>query len=268
MNYRLALPSFLIALSLLSCNNREASDAPSLLDITQESNTIDTVSTANTDAVAANEVKPLEASKSTDTVHLGIDISRYQGQILKTIKASDSIRFLICKATQGVKYVDPDFRMNWHGIKEMGIVRGAYHFYVADSDPVEQATHFANMIDDLEATDLPPVLDVEQGSLSPKSDTKNLSANVLLFLKEIESRTGRKPILYTGYAFGQQYLKHPEFANYDLWLAEYSKADKPKVPSTWSKKGFTIWQRSETYSLEHKQTDLDVYYGLLEDLIN
>ncbi len=261
MSYIRVLYCIFLALSSVSCYQKIGSVAPSLLDITQKSDAIDTV------VIPTNVSRPIVVSNPTDTVHLGIDISHYQGQILKTIQASDSIRFLICKATQGVKYIDPDFRTNWHSIKEMGILRGAYHFYLADEDPVIQATHFANTINDLEASDLPPILDVEQGSLTPKSDLKSLSSNVLLFLKELEKQTNRKPILYTGYAFGQQYLKNPEFANYDLWLAEYSKASKPKIPSTWSKKGFKIWQRSESYSLEHKQTDLDVYYGQLEDLI-
>lgn len=263
MNFKYALFCSLQAVFLLACAEVKVSETPqaSLLDIVQQISVY-----TPPEPVTAPEVQSLPTN-SEELVHHGIDISHYQGDILKELKPTDSIRFLICKATQGMSYVDPFFRTNWHEIQAMGVIRGAYHFFVCDDDPLAQATHFVNSIEGLQSTDLAPVLDVEQGSMSPKTDVKKIEDNVLVFLKEVERRTNRKPILYTGYAFGQQYLKNPVFADYELWLAEYSKADEPKIPTTWQKKGYKIWQRSESYTLEHEKTDLDVFYGKLEDLV-
>ena len=43
----------------------------------------------------------------------GIDISSYQGDEVRFINAhKDSLGFIICKATQGAYYTDPDFTKN------------------------------------------------------------------------------------------------------------------------------------------------------------
>ena len=60
----------------------------------------------------------------------GIDISMYQGKEVGEIhKKNDSLGFIICKATEGITYTDPDFSYNWKNIKEKSFIRGAYHFY-------------------------------------------------------------------------------------------------------------------------------------------
>ena len=42
----------------------------------------------------------------------GIDISKWNGNEAEEIEPKDSITFVICKATQGIKLVDPDFKQN------------------------------------------------------------------------------------------------------------------------------------------------------------
>ena len=58
-----------------------------------------------------------------------------------------------------------------------------------------------------------------------------------------------------------------EFANYDLWLAEYSGNEKPKVPNTWKEKGYKIWQKSASYKIDSKNVDFDEYTGLLNEIV-
>jgi lysozyme len=200
--------------------------------------------------------------------HYGIDISRYQGNILMEMEPKDSLRFLICKATQGVNYVDPDYRKNWREIEEKGLIRGAYHFYVCEEDPVEQANHFLYNVSDLESTDIAPILDIEQGGLSSSVTNEQMENDILIFLKTIEQKCKRKPIIYTDYAFAQEYLRNPDFTYYDLWLAEYTGKNRPQIPTLWASKGFKIWQRSDTYNADHRKTDLDISFGPLSDLVN
>lgn len=211
--------------------------------------------------------KVVSVKNSTDTVLYGIDISRYQGNLVTEITTADGLHFAICKATQGVTYVDPEFRLNWQTITEKGLIRGAYHFYVCSDDPVQQAQHFSETISDIKNDDIAPVLDIEQGSMSSTTNVAQMQKDILIFLQNVEKQTGRKPILYTDYAFAQQYLLSPAFAAYDLWLAEYSGAPQPKVPETWKTKGYKIWQKSDSYDVNSQQIDYDVHFGTVAELI-
>jgi lysozyme len=59
----------------------------------------------------------------------GIDISKFQGNEINQLnKQTDQLTFIICKATEGITYTDPDFKTNWPMIQSKGYVRGAYHF--------------------------------------------------------------------------------------------------------------------------------------------
>lgn len=200
-------------------------------------------------------------------IHYGMDISHFQGNIVDAINVKDSLRFIICKATQGDSFVDPDFRMNWREIEEKGLIRGTYHFYVCTDDPLDQANHFINNASDITTKDIAPILDIEQGSMSKNVSADQMEKDILIFLKIVEQKTKRKPIIYTDYAFAQEYLKNSIFAEYDLWLAEYTSDKNPRIPDTWKNRGFKIWQKTASYNLDSRMADLDVYYGLLKDIV-
>ncbi len=42
----------------------------------------------------------------------GIDVSKYQHSEIDEIDEADSLSFIICKATEGITYVDPKFKQN------------------------------------------------------------------------------------------------------------------------------------------------------------
>jgi len=215
----------------------------------------------------AEKPEPSMAKSVNDTTHCGLDISSYQGGLVKLLASGQKIQFIFCKATQGVTYVDPDFRTNWRTIPQKGFIRGAYHFYMCADDPIAQAQHFASQISDIQAGDMAPVLDIEQGCMTPTTNATKMQSDILIFLKELEKLTGRRPMLYTDFAFANQYLKETALQAYDLWLAEYSGTAQPRVPTLWKNKGYKIWQRSDNYSIDSEQTDFDVFYGPLSDLV-
>ncbi len=254
---QLFLILFIIALSL-ACDVQKGSDWGSLMDITDQPETKEqTQSTSNSN--------PLFKSRSK--VHHGIDISHFQGDIVQKLDAGDSLRFAICKATQGEYFVDPDFRMNWNLIKEKGMIRGTYHFYDCSVDPVKQANHFTSQASDISKMDIAPILDIEQGSMTSSVSGEQMVEDILVFLQTVEKTLDRQPILYTDYAFAQEYLKDPALSKYNLWLAEYSGKEKPFIPNLWKEKGFKIWQKSDTYSAHSTQLDFDVYFGDLYNLV-
>ena len=203
---------------------------------------------------------PFVFVQQTDSV-FGIDISRYQGDLMKDINTMDTLHFVICKATEGVDYVDPDFFSNWHLIRRKGLVRGAYHFYQNSDDPIRQAEHFIAMIRDLDSLDLPPVLDIEEISLKGPLKSAGLKNNLLLFLEHVAQRTKRKPMIYTDLFFADTYLNSSAFSDYPLWLAEYSGNNRPRLPQAWKGKQYVIWQKKDNYKIDSHNADFDVFNG-------
>lgn len=202
-----------------------------------------------------------------DEKHYGIDISHFQGNLVELIDKKSPIQFIICKATQGTTFLDPDFRSNWREIRQKGFIRGAYHFYDNSADPIQQAAFYGRHISDMDASDIPPILDIEQASLKIETSAQQLENEILDFLQHIEKLTGRKPMLYTNYAFAQQHLSNPALSQYRLWLADYNGKDKPSIPDLWKNTGFSIWQRSDNYHTDAEQTDLDVVFGPLKNIL-
>lgn len=249
------IPGILIVV-LCSCSNTENQQKTSLLDLAEE---VD--STMQQSSHVLDRFDGWEQRR-----YYGIDISHYQGDVIELMKSTDSLHFVIAKATEGIHYIDPDFRSNWREIKERGLIRGAYHFYRFGDDPIKQAQHFAEQITDIEYSDIAPVVDVEGGSLSQSVSKQQMNADLMKFLQHLENATKRKPIIYTNTSFSDEYFTDSDLSNYELWLAEYTK-NKPRVPELWKESGYLIWQNSQSYNDYSITTDFDVFYGRLNELI-
>lgn len=192
----------------------------------------------------------------------GIDVSHWNGNIVEDLPQKDDLKFVICKSTQGESDVDPDFEKNWSFLKEKDIMKGTYHFYVYSLDPIKQADHFCNTVGDMKAADFPLIIDIEELSLPRKAiDHQKLKADILKFLKRVEEKTNRIPIIYSDYSFLNTYLNHSVFSKYPLWLAEYSHATKPNIPKTWQEKGCLIWQKTDRYDIDSDDSDFDIFYN-------
>src|SRR5580765_6643007 len=83
----------------------------------------------------------------------GIDVSHYQGTVDWAKVAASGRKFGIAKATEGTGYVDASFAANWAAMANAGVIRGAYHYFHANLDPVTQAQHFVNTMGALGAGD-------------------------------------------------------------------------------------------------------------------
>nr|WP_294902672.1 glycoside hydrolase family 25 protein [uncultured Lacibacter sp.] len=171
----------------------------------------------------------------------GIDVSRYQNIInWDAVKGMNvegvQISFAFIKATEGVGSTDFHFKRNWRKAKDAGVVRGAYHFFIATKDGTVQAKNFIKQVK-LQEGDLPPVLDVEQTYGISKTV---LQQRVKAFLYATELAYGVKPIIYTNADFYRQYLKD-EFEDYPLWVAHYLRPMAPRIERDWH-----FWQHSES----------------------
>jgi lysozyme len=170
----------------------------------------------------------------------GVDVSKYQGFIawkkLQQMREKDiRLHFAFIKATEGLGKVDAQFERNWRESKKAGMIRGAYHFFLATKDGKAQAKHFLRTVS-LAPGDLPPVLDIEQlYGVSPDKMRKEVKA----WLITVEQATGVRPILYTYVNFYERYLGN-DFNDYILWAAHYFQPEKPRIQREWH-----FWQHSE-----------------------
>ena len=173
------------------------------------------------------------------TIH-GIDVSKYQNVIdwlsVKEMKVDDvQVGFVFIKATEGLGNEDAFFQRNWKKAKNAGIIRGAYHFFLATKSGKEQAENFINSVK-IESDDLPPVLDVEQAYGVPAD---KLRERVKEWIETIRNYYSITPIIYTNVEFYKQYLKD-DFDSYPLWIAHYLQKERPRIYRDWS-----FWQHSE-----------------------
>lgn len=188
----------------------------------------------------------------------GIDVSKHQGTIkwpaVKQMQDKDvQIGFAFIKATEGLGNVDKQFRRNWAKAKDAGMVRGAYHFFIATKSGKAQALNFINTVR-LQPGDLPPVLDIEQlYRVKPAQMRKEIKA----WLEMVENAYGVRPILYTYVDFYEQYLG-AEFDGYPLWVAHYMQPERPRINRRW-----LFWQHAETGYVNgiRSRVDFNVFSG-------
>lgn len=195
----------------------------------------------------------------------GFDISHYQRKediqwdSLSIGNRTIPLKFVVLRASMGNRKLDKNFDHFWETAKQHQLIRGAYHFYRPDEDPVMQANSFLSVAK-LESGDLPPILDIEK---NPRKKSKEqLVSDLKVWLKIMEETYGQKPIIYTYYHYYKDYLKG-EFDGYPLWLANYNDVPTPSPDDEWQ-----FWQFSENgivYGINSK-VDLDIYNGNLWSL--
>ncbi|MCA1567216.1 MAG: glycoside hydrolase family 25 protein [Acidobacteria bacterium] len=171
----------------------------------------------------------------------GIDVSHYQGAVNWREVKGAGCAFAFAKATESTSIVDPEFAANWSGMKSVGLVRGAYHFFRPEQNAVEQANHFLQVVQ-LEPGDLPPVIDIE---LNDGVMGGALIAGVGNWIDTVAQATGMTPMIYTATYFWNEYM-NDGFGKFPLWLAHYSSAPEP-LPKGWA--NWTFWQYSQSLSI-------------------
>lgn len=195
----------------------------------------------------------------------GIDISHYQRKqdiqwdSLSVGNRTLPIEFVVMRSTMGNRSKDKHFQEFWTKAKEHNILRGAYHFYRADEDPVFQANNFLAQVK-LESGDLPPILDIEK--IPRRKSKENLIADLKIWCKIVEEAYGKKPIIYTYYYYYKDFIKG-EFEDYPIWIANYNDVPAPSPNEDWD-----FWQFTENgivYGINTK-VDVDIYNGNLWSL--
>ncbi len=211
------------------------------------------------------------------TKEIGIDVSNHNGNSIDWLSVKNSdVSFAFAKATEGITFADHCFEKNWKQMKAAGLLRGAYHFFRPLRDAKEQAQNFLKVVGELEAKDLPPVLDLEHYPEYVEEEWKQISLKerierVQQWLDIVEGTTGRKSLIYTSYGFWKYYMDNTQaFTKYPLWVANYTTKAQPLVPANnWGGNGWLFWQYTETGSVAGIKgyVDRNRFSGSFEKLI-
>lgn len=192
------------------------------------------------------------------TIH-GIDVSHHNDEInwtlVKQMNVSGiKIHFAFIKATQGINFVDSEFKANWQGTKKAGIVRGAYHYFTENASGVEQARHFINTVGDIYPGDMPPVLDIEENK---SWSLQKLNDEALAFVQTLEAHYKIKPIIYTFVNYYNEKIDK-RFSAYPFWAAHYNEKQAPNSNRNW-----IIWQHNEHGNVSgiNEDVDFNVFNG-------
>jgi GH25 family lysozyme M1 (1,4-beta-N-acetylmuramidase) len=213
---------------------------------------------------------------SAGTRAMGIDVSRFQGAIVWPSVAGAGVRFAFVQASRGsgadctVKPLqcgaDPYFATNRAAAETAGIRVGAYHRAFASggtiadarADALAESDVFLASVGTLQAGELIPVLDVETPFTGMTSTT--LRTWIRVFVKRVNKRLGRKPMIYTNGTSWAATGNTKEFAKakYPLWIAEWG-VSSPGVPAfNWGGRGYSVWQFTSSGSVAGISGNVDM----------
>lgn len=210
--------------------------------------------------------KPI-ATKSQNIL-TGVDVSAWQDAVdFKALKQA-GIGFAYLKSSEGKNHKDPNFQDNRKNARDAGIITGAYHYFRPAVPVMAQVDNFMAAVGTVESDDLPPALDLEDKSLWRGYTQQEKTTMVLSWLKEVEKRTGVRPVIYASPSFIESVLgSAPELGTYKLWIAHYTERNEPDVPAPFS--DWLIWQHSDRGRLPgiDGKTDLNRYRGDATQLV-
>ena len=197
---------------------------------------------------------------------IGIDISKYQGEIDWEKVKADGITFVFIRigcrgyGTAGNLMEDPMFADNLRGAQEQGIDVGVYFFAQAinEAEAREEAEFVIGLLNGAELQ-LPVVYDPE----TIKNDTartddvsgEQFTANTIAFCETI-AETGYQPMVYSNMVWEAFQFDLRKLTQYPIWYADYEML--PQTPY-W----FTFWQYSEEGHVDGITGTVDMNIQLL-----
>ena len=222
-----------------------------------------TVSLVSASGAAATKFGKTTACKTVPWVQV-IDISSNNAHPIGwSALANAGIAGVYFKNSEGNWYTNPFLKEDIAGAKAVGIPYGEYYFANPSKvGPIASANYFVEHGG--AAGQLPPALDLEVEGSSPAKTVQW----TITWLNRVRYLTNRTPIIYTG-AF-QPWSSTLALAGWTLWLPAYPngyapvknvcKLPLPKLPASWSKIGWTLWQYTSVGRPPgtHNSTDVEV----------
>jgi lysozyme len=194
----------------------------------------------------------------------GMDVSYYDDVTDWTTARQAGIEFAFIRVSDGTQFHDPKFAAYWASAKASGVIRSAYQFFRPDQDPIAQADLLLQTMGPLEPGDLPPVIDVE---VADGRSHAQVAAAVRAWVDRVSAAIDRPPIVYTGFYAWADLTGGADQASSPLWIAQYTTAPCPTIPSAWTQ--WQFWQQTDTGAVAGVSgaLDLDVFNGSRDELL-
>ena len=188
----------------------------------------------------------------------GIDISNWQRGIDLSKVPCD---FVICKATEGTGYVNPDCDRAYQQAKANGKLLGVYHYANGGSAEAE-ADYFLNNIKGYIGEAI-LCLDWEWQDNALCGTGGPARAWISKWCNRIVEKTGVKPLIY---ASASLYKEVSGIGDYGLWIAQYADNNATGYQAhPWNEGAYdcAIRQYSSSGKLAgyNRNLDLDKFYG-------
>lgn len=167
----------------------------------------------------------------------GIDVSHHQGAIdWPQVATQRWIRFAYVKATEGTRWVDPQFVRNWQGARGEGLRVGAYHYFGFCTSGADQARNLLSVLPK-DPDMLPPALDVEADPTCATPPSRPaLVREIAEWCRIVEASTGKRPVIYVTRESYRTLLAGSGLS-YPLWFRDLLAEPAPDGGERWS-----FWQ--------------------------
>lgn len=194
----------------------------------------------------------------------GIDISHHQDVIDWDILVREDLSFVFMKATEGGDHKDTQFQRNWSEADDIGLIRGAYHFFTFCKTGQEQALNFIQTVP-VEDNTLPPAIDLEfSGNCQARPSKEEVQHELNIFARLIEQRYGKTPIVYTTNDSYVAFLEGEDLG-YPIWIRDIYSKPVLRDGAKWD-----FWQFTHQGRLNGIDgfVDINVYNGSEEEFQN
>lgn len=161
--------------------------------------------------------------------HLGIDVSKWQGEIDWEKVKEDGVEFVIIRCgyrgyTKGTLIEDPMFAQNIKGATDAGLKVGVYFFTQAinEVEAVEEASMVVSLIRDYDLQ-YPIFIDTESAGGTGRADGLDVESRTKVcdaFCATIQD-AGYKSGVYASRNWYYEKVEAEELEDYVIWLAEY-----------------------------------------------
>lgn len=199
-----------------------------------------------------------DGSLNTGSGHMGIDVSKWNGNIDWNAVKNSGVSFVIIRcgyrgSSTGALIEDPMFRSNIQGASKAGLKVGVYFFTQAvnEVEAVEEASMVLGLVKGY-GLSYPVFLDVEASNgradaISPSARTAVCKA----FCQTIQN-SGYKAGVYANKTWLNSHIDAPSLGGYKIWLAQYAAA-----PS-YNRTKYDMWQYSSKGSVTGIKGNVDM----------
>lgn len=194
---------------------------------------------------------------------IGIDVSKYQGDIDWEKVAAAGVQFVIIRAgyrgsVTGALVEDPNFVQNIRGALAAGLEVGVYFFTQAinETEAVEEASAVISMVREYDIK-LPIYIDTEGAGGNGRADglDKDMRTKVCDAFCRTAKNAGYNAGVYASRSWLYNNLDTSVLDKYEIWDAEWVSV--PQYTGY-----YTMWQYSSKGSVDGivGNVDLDIYY--------